>query len=195
MRTKDENKALAIREKAIQLIVEQGFDGLSMQKLADAAGVSPATIYIFYRNREDLLNNLFLHVQEIFAEQTLKDFDPTMSLEEGLWQQWKSRFDFILKNPVYFRFFEQFRNSPLINNQAVGLGLFREKMCEFVNNAVKHGQLAKMEPETFWALAYGPFYTLVKFHLQNRSMMNESYEFTSAKMRQVLKRVILSLQP
>jgi TetR/AcrR family transcriptional repressor of multidrug resistance operon len=38
MRTRDESKELAIRQKAIQMIVEKGFDGLSMQKLAKAAG-------------------------------------------------------------------------------------------------------------------------------------------------------------
>lgn len=195
MRTRDENKALAIREKAISLIVERGFDGLSMQKLADLAGVSPATIYIFYKNREDLLNCLFRDVQEMFATVALKDFDPAMGLEEGLWLQWKNRFDFIVQYPVYFRFFEQFRHSPLINSEDVAMGPFRDKMCQFVRNAIEHGQMVKMDPETFWALAYGPFYALVKFHLQSRSMMNKHYELTIAKMRQALNRVILSLRP
>ncbi|MGZ3932351.1 MAG: TetR/AcrR family transcriptional regulator, partial [Bacteroidia bacterium] len=43
MRTRDEQKESAIRQKAIEMIVKEGFDGLSMQKLAKAAGVSPAT--------------------------------------------------------------------------------------------------------------------------------------------------------
>jgi TetR/AcrR family transcriptional regulator, multidrug resistance operon repressor len=195
MRTKDESKHTAIREKAIGLIVEHGFDGLSMQKLADAAGISPATIYIFYRNREDLLNSLFNEVQELFSQAALRDFDPGMSLEEGLWRQWKNRFDFIIEHPSYFRFFEQFRNSPLINHKDVCMGNFKHSMREFVHNAVRHGQLARMDPETFWALAYGPFYALVKFHLQNRSMMNDSYSLTTAKMKVALSRVVRSLKP
>ncbi|HOZ87501.1 MAG TPA: helix-turn-helix domain-containing protein, partial [Bacteroidia bacterium] len=59
MRIRDENKEAAIRKKAIEMIVNEGFDGLSMAKLAKAAGVSPATIYIYYKNREDLLHQLF----------------------------------------------------------------------------------------------------------------------------------------
>jgi len=34
MRLKDENKETIIRQQAIKMIVEKGFDGLSMQKLA-----------------------------------------------------------------------------------------------------------------------------------------------------------------
>ncbi|MGZ4091209.1 MAG: TetR/AcrR family transcriptional regulator, partial [Bacteroidia bacterium] len=63
MRIRDEKKEEAIREKALELIVHEGFDGLSMHKLAKAAGVSPATIYIYYKNREHLLNMLYDHVQ------------------------------------------------------------------------------------------------------------------------------------
>ena len=194
MRTKDESKGQAIREKAIELIVQFGFDGISMQKLAAAAGVSPATIYIFYKNREDLLNCLFNHVQEKFAQEALRGFEPSMTLKNGLWLQWQNRLDFILRYPLYFQFFEQFRHSPLINHKDVHMGEFRESMQRFVANAVRQGELSKMEPEIFWALAYSPFYTLVKFHLQKRSMMNSSYELTEKRMRQTFDRVLISLK-
>jgi hypothetical protein len=90
---------------------------------------------------------------------------------------------------------EQFRNSPLIHHKDIKTDEFRISMCEFVANAIKHKQLAEMEPEMFWALAYAPFYTLVKFHLQKRSMMSDSYRLTQAKMKKTLSRIILSLQP
>jgi AcrR family transcriptional regulator len=60
MRTRDENKESAIRQKAIEMIVKKGFDGLSMQKLAKAADVSPATIYIYYKDRDDLIVQLWM---------------------------------------------------------------------------------------------------------------------------------------
>src|SRR4051812_40268377 len=116
MRTRDENKEATIREKALEMIVEEGFDGLSMQKLAKAASVSPATIYIYFKNREGLLNSLYNQVNETFVNVALLQFDSEMSLEEGLWQQWKNRMKFIMEYPNYFKFFEQFRNSPLINH-------------------------------------------------------------------------------
>lgn len=195
MRLRDENKEIAIREQAMEMIVNEGFDGLSMQKLAKAANVSPATIYIYYKNREDLLNQLFLEVQKTFSDIALKGFKPELSLEEGLWLQWKNRLRFILEYPDYFKFFEQFRNSPLINHKDLKIAEFKENMKLFVSNAIKRGEMAKMEPEIFWSLAYGSFYSLVKFHLQEKSMMGNDFKITDAKLKQVLMMVIKALKP
>ncbi|MES2681476.1 MAG: TetR/AcrR family transcriptional regulator [Bacteroidota bacterium] len=195
MRIRDENKEAAIRKKAVEMIVNEGFDGLSMAKLAKAAGVSPATIYIYYKNREDLLHQLFNDSQKAFAEYGLRNFDPEATLEEGLWRQWKNRLEFILEHPIYFKFFEQFRNSHLINHKNVNMTEFRESMMLFVKNAIKRGELAKMEPEIFWSVAYGSFYSLVKFHLQEKKMMNESFKITDAKLKQTLKMVVKALKP
>lgn len=195
MRTRDENKEAAIREKAIEMIVKDGFDGLSMQKLARAANVSPATIYIYYKNREDLLNQLFIAVQTKFSELALKGFDPELTLEKGLWIQWKNRLRFIFDYPDYFKFYEQFRNSHLINHEDLQMVVFKENMKQFVLNAIKRNEMAKMEPEIFWSLAYGSLYTLVKFHLHEKTMMGNDFKITDAKLKQVLKMVVKALKP
>ena len=195
MRVRDENKEANIREKALEIIVKKGFDGLSMQKLAKAAKVSPATIYIYFENREDLLRNLFNHTQKAFAKSALNNFNPNATLEEGLWLQWKNRLEFILEFPIYFQFFEQFRNSHLINHKSIDMSEFKENMTLFVKNAIKRGELAKMEPEIFWSIAYGSFYSLVKFHLQEKKMMNENFRITDAKMKQTLQMIVKALKP
>lgn len=195
MRVRDENKEAAIRDKAMEMIVKGGFEALSMQKLARAANISPATIYIYYRNREDLLHQLYHHSQEKFAEFALRGFSPDVSLEEGLWVQWKNRMEFIMDYPICYRFFEQFRNSPLINNTNVKMAYFRENMMMFTKNAMRRGELKKMDPELFWAIAYGTLYSLVRFHLQERKMMSENFRLTDAKLRQALKMVVKALKP
>ena len=84
MRTRDENKELTIREKALDMAVKDGFDGLSMQKLARAAGVSPATIYIYFKDRDDLILQLWLQEVKKMVDATLEGFDPSMPFEAGL---------------------------------------------------------------------------------------------------------------
>jgi len=195
MRIRDENKEAAIREKAMEMIVKEGFDGLSMQKLAKAAGVSPATIYIYFKNREEMVQQLFKVAQQAFAETALKNFDPNATLEDGLWTQWKNRLRYIEEYPVYFQFYEQFRNTHLINHKSVDMSVFRENMMLFVKNAIKRGELARMEPEIFWSIAYGSFYSLIKFHLQEKKMMTETFRLTDAKLKQTLKMVVKALRP
>src|SRR5262245_54158584 len=81
MRTRDDSKRQAIYEKALKMIVEKGFDGMSMQKLARAAGVSPATIYIHFRDRDDMIWQLWNEEMKKMVTVTLEGFSPEMSFE------------------------------------------------------------------------------------------------------------------
>ncbi len=190
MRLRDELKETAIREKAMEMIVREGFDGLSMQKLAREANVSPATIYIYYENREDLLTQLFNEVQEKFSDTALHNFSPDLPFEKGIWLQWNNRLKFILTYPIHFRFMEQFKNSPLVNHNDVKLTEFKENMKLFLKNAIKRGDISPMDPEIFWSITYGPFYALVKFHLQEKSLANKHFKLTEAKMKQTFSMVM-----
>jgi TetR/AcrR family transcriptional regulator, multidrug resistance operon repressor len=195
MRIKDENKITSIREKAIEMIVKKGFDGLSMQKLAKAANVSPATIYIYYKDRVDLLNKLYIECEQKFTKESTKDFDPEMDFQDGLWQLWKNRFHLINSSPLEFHFMEQFRNSPLINHKDVQIASFKEKMGKFVHNSIKKKQLIELPIQTYWSIAYGPFYSLIKFHLNQKTLHGKKFILTERKMKEAFTLVLKALQP
>lgn len=194
MRTKDDNKEYLIRQKAIEIIVSNGFDGLSMQKLAGKVKISVSTIYVYFRSREDLVNKLFIEVQDKFEKDALTNFSPDLDFETGLWLQWKNRLRNIAKNPVHYRFYEQFRNSPLINHKDIRPSIFRKLMVDFVDNAVKRKEIKELPPEIFWAMAYGPFYTLVQFHLNQATMAGKQFSLTEKKLREAFELVISALK-
>lgn len=196
MRAKDENKEWTIREKAIEMIVHEGFDGLSMHKLARAANISVSTIYIYFRNREDLLNQLYAAVVETFVQHTMAGFDPDMDFEAGLWLQWKNRYAYILKYPLQFHFSEQFRNSPLIKKQDDAPEVvFKRAMQQFVANAVEKGEIVSLPREVFWAIAYGPFYTLVKFQLDHHaSITGIPFTLSDELLQQAFQRTMKALR-
>jgi TetR/AcrR family transcriptional regulator, multidrug resistance operon repressor len=197
MRTRDENKELAIREKALEMIVDEGFDGLSMQKLAKAAGVSPATIYIYFKDRDDLILHLWESEMNRMVEATLTGFDPSMSFEEGLKKQWMNRARFSIENPLTAHFMEQMKYSPYYQ-QCVGKidKHFLQQMKEFVHNAIKRKELVKLPVEVYWSIAFAPLYQLVKFHMSGRGLAGtEKFVLDEKTMNQTLKLVIKALQP
>ncbi|WP_018626892.1 TetR/AcrR family transcriptional regulator [Niabella aurantiaca] len=195
MRPRDDAKEARIRQKAIELIVKLGFDGFSMQKLARAAGLSPSTLYVYFKNREDLLLKLYAGVQEKFERDALTGFSETLPFEEGLWLQWKNRFKNICKNPLEYRFFEQFRNSPLVRHHVPEPVAFRTAMNLFVRNAVRSGSIRQLPLEIFWSLAHGPFYMLIKFHLDQSSMAGLPFSLTEQKLKQAFLPVLEALKP
>ncbi|WP_212003354.1 TetR/AcrR family transcriptional regulator [Chitinophaga sp. HK235] len=194
MRVKDENKLITIQEKAIEMIVREGFDGLSMHKLAKAANISVSTIYVYFKNREDLLNQLYIAVSALFAKETLHNFDPNMDFEAGLWLQWTNRYRYIQQYPLYYHFSEQFRNSPLIHHPDIKEDVFRSTMQQFVANAVRKQQIADLPEEVYWALAYGPFYILVNFHLHNAALAGKPFQLSEEKMKITFARTLQSLK-
>lgn len=196
MRVRDENKEKEIRTKAVQIIVEKGFDGLSMQKLAKAAGVSPATIYIYFKDREDLIERISIDEVERMTQVTLKGFKPDMSFEKGLKKQWENRLAYWLSNPVSAKFMEQMKHSP------VGVKVhekvkqdFSLIMHEFVSNAIKRKELIPLSIEVYWSVAYAPLYNLIKFHLDGRSLGKKPFALDRKTFNSAFKTVLKALTP
>ena len=167
MRSRDEHKMLAIRDKTIEMVVKSGLDGFSMQKLARAAGVSPATLYIYYKDREDLILQICLEISDNLFEASIKDFDPDMHFAEGMRVQWKNRAAFFLQHPVELEFIEQIRYSPMHEKiRETLMKKFGSVLGKFAHNAVERGELVPLPFEVYWSVAYAPLYQLLKFHAQ-----------------------------
>ncbi|MEQ5837323.1 TetR/AcrR family transcriptional regulator [Marinobacter sp. NFXS9] len=64
--SKYNQKALILNE-ARSLFIESGEKGLSMRKLATSIGMTPAAIYWHFKNKEELLGEIFLEGVETFS--------------------------------------------------------------------------------------------------------------------------------
>ena len=112
MRYKDEQKKESIIKATIKLVNEIGFVSSSVSKIAKEANVSPATIYIYYKNKEDLLVSTYVEIKKKMGMALLNDFDEALPLRDILLRSWKNGFFYIAKNPGLFQFTEQFSYSP-----------------------------------------------------------------------------------
>lgn len=196
MRVRDENKEKAIRKKALRIIVRDGFDGFSMQKLAKAAGVSPATIYIYFKDKEDLITQLCIEEGKKMVESTLKNFDPAMSFREGLKVQWINRAEYCLKHKDSMHFLEQIRHSPLQEKtMTIMSNYFKDIMKEFVTNAIKNGELVKVPVEVYWSVAFAPLYNLVRFHWSGSSIGGNKFTMTDEILLSTFELVLKALKP
>ncbi|MCP3873294.1 MAG: TetR/AcrR family transcriptional regulator [Desulfobacteraceae bacterium] len=112
MRTKDDIKQEALFEATVKLVNEIGFATSSVSKIAKEANISPATIYVYYKNKEDLLVTTYLEIKKQMGKSATEDFDDSLPIRDILRQVWFKMFDYIGKHPDYFQYCEQFSNSP-----------------------------------------------------------------------------------
>jgi len=196
MRLRDEHKERIIREKALQMMVKEGLEGFSMQKLAKAADVSPATIYIYFKDKEDLVTQLCKDAGKKMMDITFKNFDPSMSFSEGLKVQWINRANYCMKFPDQMHFLEQLRHSPYGEKVSETMGeSFKKIMGDFVANAIKKKELVKVPVEVYWSIAFAPLYNLVKFHMTGKSIGGRKFILSDKILKETIELVIKALKP
>ncbi|SFC02137.1 DNA-binding transcriptional regulator, AcrR family [Flexibacter flexilis DSM 6793] len=196
MRTRDESKVNLVREKALEMLVIEGFNGFSMQKLAKAAGVSPATLYIYYRDKDDLITQIGVEEGLKMTEAALEGFSSEMSFADGLRLQWKNRASYWMKNPIAVQFFEQIKNSPYhgVVKQTISKE-FSEKMSGFVANAQRNNEVITLSLPVYWSVAFAPLYNLLYFHTAGRALGHIPFTLTDEILDQTLELVIKALSP
>lgn len=99
-REKQERKAL-ILEAATKMFLEDGFDKTSLRNIAEQIEYSPATIYLYYKDK----NELFYAIQEQGFELLLKEFSKTNKIKDPfqkLIAVGKAYLHFAEKNPEYY---------------------------------------------------------------------------------------------
>ena len=196
MRPRDENKELLIRQKAIEMVVENGLGGFSVNKLAKAAGVSPATIYIYYKDKDDLITKLCVDVAGKMMDYSFKDFSPGMDFAVGLKIQWQNRMEYFISYPAEMEFIEIMRYTHFYEEVSKRLTTtFGLILGPFMENSIQKKQLIPLPFEVYWSIAFAPLYQLIKYHYQGKSYANSSFELNEELMEQTLGLVLKALKP
>lgn len=196
MRIRDESKIESVFDEALSMVVREGFDGLSMQKLAKAAGVSPATIYIYFKDRDDLLLKLHRRERDKFFAFVMEGFDPEMDFATGLTVQWKNRAKYVIDHPDRAHFLEHFTFTPLharCRNEKNPV--FKQGMKRFLEKAIANKELVNMSIEVYWSVAFAPLYNLVRFHKAGFNMAGDPFTLTDEMLLQTLALVLKAVKP
>ena len=195
MRARNTVKEELVRQKAIELVVASGIEGFSVNKLARACGISVATLYIYYRDKDDLLIKIAVEEAQRMTATMLADFNPDLSFAEGLRQQWKNRARFILENPDAAQFLQLLHASsyqPQVH--AAMVKDFQATMGQFMANAVRRGEINPMPLEVYWSVAFAPLYNLLRFHNEGRSLAGKPFVLTDAVLWQTFELVLKALK-
>lgn len=73
-----------IIQAAKKILEEKGIKGLSMMKISKAAGVSEATVYKYFNDKNDLLNQVYIDWAEPFVKKMEMDIKDISDLHSSL---------------------------------------------------------------------------------------------------------------
>ncbi len=196
MRTRDTNKEEIVKQKALEMLVSQGVEGFGMNRLAKECGVSVATLYIYYSDKEDLIRKIGIEIGQSYFSKMLEGFSPEMSFVDGLRQQWKNRSNYATTFVLETTCFE------LLKHSTYGDGIlaeitseFKSEMTKFITNAIEKKELVPVTFEVFWSIAYGSLYSLLELHREGKSMSGKTFTYTKEINDEAFNLVIKALTP
>lgn len=140
MRVKDENKIGLIFKSSLQLIQQTGIAGLTMSKLAKHAGLATGTLYIYFKSKEELLQKLYLKLNEESNIRFMKGYDQTKPFKVGFKQVWMNYLKHRIEHHEESVFLEQYYRSPFITKEQK---MMAEEMKHPVHLLIQRGKNEK----------------------------------------------------
>ncbi|MHA2003468.1 MAG: TetR/AcrR family transcriptional regulator [Candidatus Thorarchaeota archaeon] len=174
MRTRDQAKYDSIVKATINLTNKLGFDGISISKIAKKANVSPATIYIYFKNKEDLFTNLYTDIRGKMSQGALEGLEGEMTTEETFKSIWYHSFTFNLKHPEYLAYREQFERTTMMKRIRPEDFELYQTVDSLLKRGIKEKTIKSLPLPILTAFAYFPIITLLNFHHAGIVKMDEN---------------------
>lgn len=115
MRKKEGNKKQAIFDATLRLITERGFHATPTSRIAKEAGIAAGTLYLYFKSKDELLNQLYFEVKRKLAVSLAEGRSENLTISEQIELLWRNMLNHLLSHPIEFAFMAQFENSPLLN--------------------------------------------------------------------------------
>lgn len=155
-RPRSETTRKAILKAAFRLLKKQGFEDVSSQQIAEAAGVSTATLYRWWKNKQEILLEAFIE-----TKLDLLPYGKRGSPLQRL-RRYSLRVAEFLKTGdgrVFLKLMLSIQNDPTLRD-AYYINAYvprREEGCRVVREAIAAGELAEnVDPDLLMNLLLGP---------------------------------------
>ena len=170
----DKKKALV--KATIELVNNNGFHATPMSKIAKMANVSPATIYLYFENKQDLLNQTYIDVKAVYTEYAFETYKETMSVEAGFELIWKRIANFKLHECENAMFLAQCDNTPIIDETSRQEGIKHlQPLLDLWTRGKKEGIIKPISEYLLYAYAINPLSFLMMTQNRGSFVLNKTH--------------------
>lgn len=168
------DKRTALLDAGLKLFVENGFYATPTAQIAREAGLATGSLFHYFSTKEELINTIYLENKDLLIEALKKGLDEQMTVKSKLR---KLFFNFIFWALDYSRelqFFNQFSNSPFIDQMTKEQGLERFVFVfEIIEKGKETDVLKDMPADLLFDTAQGVLNGFVFNLLANRDRAND----------------------
>ncbi|AJR04233.1 TetR/AcrR family transcriptional regulator [Siansivirga zeaxanthinifaciens] len=170
------DKRNALVKATIELVNNNGFHATPMSKIAKMANVSPATIYLYFENKQDLVNKTYIEVKEEYTKYAFATYNASMSVKEGFKIIWYRIADFKLNDCENAMFLAQCDNTPMIDEPSRQEGIKHlQPLLDLWERGKKEGIIKPISDYLLYAYAINPLSFLMIMQKRGSFNLNDTH--------------------
>jgi AcrR family transcriptional regulator len=116
LKPRDDKKIEQVFQATLGLVKDKGLAGITMCEIAKEAGLATGTLYIYFKNKEELISKLFTECRRASLESYFVGYDDGLPFRDGFRVVWMNILRFRLENFEEMLLMDQFYHSPFIND-------------------------------------------------------------------------------
>ena len=187
MRLRDEDKQRRIKEAMVNLILREGIDGTSMSKIAKEAGVSAATIYVYYESKEEMLAEIFREYAHQPCQYIMRCVRQDMDGSELIETLVRSCYAFSTEHEEIFSFVEQCFRCPTLSEQVCDKDCSND-VLSMIHRYQDMGGVKRYSEWNMTAVLFAP----VRWIAMNRRMIHSDPDRHLDELIQMLQEMLLN---
>ncbi|RYD52580.1 MAG: TetR/AcrR family transcriptional regulator [Sphingobacteriales bacterium] len=163
------DKKQLILDTVLQLVKQTGFYHLNMKAIAEQAGIAAGTIYLYFKSKEELINELYRSIVGEFNEAVLQSYQPNAAVYPNFEAMLRSAVGFYLTRKDFFSFVEQYTYAPFLfkESQDENFSLLLP-MYKLMRIGKKQKIIKNIPDVVLIALVHGPLNTILKMHFAHK---------------------------
>ena len=114
MRCKDESKVDAIYKATLTLVKDRGLAGITMCDISKEASIATGTLYIYFKNKDELIKALFAECRIKSARYYFEGIDEEPTFEQKMLKLFRNIVCYKMRHFDVSAFLEQSYHSPYV---------------------------------------------------------------------------------
>ncbi len=186
-RSTKEQTGQKLRDAVVAEAVESGIGAVGVSAVVARAKVSAGTIYVHYKNKEDMLARVYMDLKaELHSRIT--DGLETTNTSEMIRAMWFNMFAFVSDRPKDFLFLEYCSTAKLLNeDQQRVVDGYTEHIANVLQRGIDDGTLAALDRRLLTLMLIAPAERMARRAVLSRE------KISTETIEQIFDRVWLSI--
>ncbi|MBU2652363.1 MAG: TetR/AcrR family transcriptional regulator [Bacteroidetes bacterium] len=148
MTAQEHNREQIILDAARKVFMEKGFDGATMQDIADEAGINKSLLHYYYRSKDKLFRKVFLEMFKLFTPKFGEIFLSDKPIFEKIEDFAGHYIEMMIQNPQMPAFVlrEITTNPQSLADAVLDTGVKPEFMVKAIKDEIDKGNIREIDP-------------------------------------------------